>query len=93
MNEAFRMHARPGPGAVHQLDAFLLQNAGADAAEHMPCAPALEDDRVYTGQLQQAPQHQSCRSRADDDDLCAQLRLPFGNNAEFAPADEWTGRA
>jgi hypothetical protein len=49
-----RAHA----GRVQQVDADLLQDAGADAAQHVVAAHALDDHGVDAGLVQQLAQQQ-----------------------------------
>ena len=69
VHQAFAVHARAHAGLVHQVDADLLQHAGADAPEHVVAGLALEDDGVYAGLVQQLAEQQAGGARADDGDL------------------------
>ena len=60
------MHARAAAGFVDQRDGALLQHAGADAAEHMLAAVALEDDGVDAGLVQQLAEQQAGGAGPDD---------------------------
>lgn len=66
-------------GALQQFDRFLLQHAGADAAEDIVGAAALEDDRFDAVVFEQATKQQAGGTGTDDDDLRAYfIPLPLG---------------
>ena len=74
------MHALAHAGFVHQVDGDLLENAGADPAEHIVGALPLEDDGVDAGLVKQLAQQQPGRARSDDGDLNAHGFLLFSEN-------------
>lgn len=59
VHQAFLVHALAHACFVQQVDADLLQNAGADAAEYVVPGLAFEDDGVYTGLVQQLAEQQA----------------------------------
>ena len=71
VHQALAVHALAHARLVEQVDADLLQHAGADAAEHVVGAALLEHDVVDAGLVQQLAEQQAGRAGADDDDLGA----------------------
>ena len=67
--QALGVHAGAHAGALQQVDRGLLQDAGADATQHVVGAALLDDDGVDAGTVQQRAQQQSGRTGADDGDL------------------------
>ena len=53
---------------LEQVDRRLLEDAGADAIEHVALAADFDRDRIDPRPLQQVSQQQPRRSRADDAD-------------------------
>jgi len=51
---------------IEQLDRNLLEDTGANPAEHVVAAPALEDGRIDTDLVQQLPQQRAGRTGAGD---------------------------
>jgi hypothetical protein len=66
---AFPIHALAAPGLAHQGGEAMLQNAGADAAEHIFAAVLLEHDIVDALEVQKLRQEQARRPAADDANL------------------------
>ncbi len=78
MHQAFGMRPRAGADLVEQRDGSLLQEAGADAAQHVVRALPLQNDIVDAVLVQQLPKQQSGRPGPDDCDFCPQyLLLPI----------------
>ena len=71
VHQALLVHARADAGFVHQVDADLLQDAGADAPQHVFAADALDDHGVDAGLVQQLAQQQARGAGADDGNLGA----------------------
>ena len=72
------MRPRAGADLVQQRDGSLLEQACADAAEHVIRALPLQNDIVDAVSVQQLPKQQSGRSGPDDCDFCPQyLLLPI----------------
>jgi hypothetical protein len=65
------VHAGAHAGLVQQVDADLLQDAGADAAQHVVAVCALDDHGVDAGLVQQLAEQQAGGAGADDGDLGA----------------------
>jgi hypothetical protein len=63
------VHARAHAGLVQQVHRDLLQDAGADAAQHIVATLALQDHVVDAGLVQQLAEQQAGRACADDGDL------------------------
>ncbi len=59
------------PRLLQQPHRALLDQARADAAQHIVAAPPLEDDVVDPRLMQQLPEQQPRGTRADDADLGA----------------------
>ena len=74
VHQAFAVHARADAGLVEQIHRALLDDAGADAAEHIVAGLPLQDDVVDAGAVQQLPEQQAGRAGADDGDLGAHGR-------------------
>ena len=66
MDQAFGMRALAGADLVEQRHRAFLEQAGADAAEHIFAGLALQNDVVDAVAVQQLPEQQSRRTRADD---------------------------
>ena len=86
VQQSFAMHARAEARLVEQVDRRLLEHAGADAAEHVFAAAALEDDVVDAGVVQQLAEEQARGTCADDRDLGARGRHGGAIIAAPAPA-------
>ena len=71
VHQPLGVQARADAGFVEHRDRALLQDAGADAAEHVLGRALLEDDVVDAGALQQLTEQQPGGARADDGDLGA----------------------
>ena len=84
--EPLTVHARADADFVQEVDAHLLEHAGADAGEHVRAALAFDDHRVDPGLRQQLPEQQAGRARADDRDLCSRDLCPA------RPASAWSRR-
>ena len=76
MHQALAMRALAGADLIQQRHGAFLEQAGADAAEHVFRALALQDDVVDAVGVQQLPQQQSRRSRANDCYFGPQYLLP-----------------
>ncbi len=77
MDQALAVRARAGADFIEQRHRSLLEQAGADAAEHIVRGLALEDDVVDSAIVKQLPQQQSRRPRANDCYFCPQYLLPW----------------
>jgi hypothetical protein len=75
MDQALAVHAAPGVGPVDERDGARFQHAGADAAEHMRPAAALQHDVVDAGEMQEAREDEPGRAGAEDGYLGAHLKL------------------
>ena len=71
VDEALALEPLAQPGLDQDIDAALLEHAGADATFDIVAAAILHDDGIDAGPLQQMGQQQPGRSRADDADLRA----------------------
>jgi hypothetical protein len=71
MDQAFAVHARAAAGLVDQSDSALLQDAGANAAEHMIAGVAFKNDAIAAGLMQQLAEQQPGGTGPDDCRLCA----------------------
>ena len=69
VHQAVAVHARAHTGLIEQVHGGLLQHPGADAAQHIVRRLALHNHRVDAGLVQELPQQQACRARADDGHL------------------------
>ena len=69
MHQAFAVHARADACLVEEIDRHLLDDAGADAAEHIVAGMPLQDDVVDVVLLQQLAEQEARRPRPDDRDL------------------------
>ena len=69
MRQAFGVHPCAGPGGVEQIDGHLLEDAGADAAEHVVGASAARGHGLDPGLREQRGEQQPGRAGADDRDL------------------------
>ena len=58
VNQTLLVHALADAGFVHEVDADLLENAGADAAEHIVAGLPLQDHVVDAGLVQQLAEQQ-----------------------------------
>ena len=77
MDQALAVRARAGADLIEQRHRAFFEQAGADAAEHIVRRLALQDDVVNAVAVQQLPQQQSRRPRADDCYFCPQYLLPW----------------
>ncbi|CAH1651302.1 hypothetical protein CHELA17_20407 [Chelatococcus asaccharovorans] len=93
MNEPLDMEALPDLGAVHEIDGALFQNAGPDAAEHVAFAPALQDDGIDAGKLQQSTPRPA--GPAPTMATCVRISssLVKPDTARKGPRRQWTERA
>ncbi|MCY1556863.1 hypothetical protein D9M68_936600 [compost metagenome] len=80
VHRAFGLHALAHAGLGQQVHRDLLQDAGADAAQHIVAALALDDDVVDAGLVQQLAEQQAGRAGADDGDLGSHVLSPGGNH-------------
>ena len=71
VDETLGVQARAHARFVEHRDRALLEDAGADPAEHVLGRALLEDDVVDAGALQQLSEQQAGGARADDGDLRA----------------------
>jgi hypothetical protein len=69
MHETLAMEPFADAGAVEQTDRPVLDQAGADAAQHIFAAALLENDVGDAVDLKQLPEEQAGRAGADDRDL------------------------
>ena len=74
VNQAFPVHARAYAGLIEHIDRALLQHARANATFYIRLSLALEDDKADAGELQQTPEEQTGRTRADDRHLGLRIR-------------------
>ena len=77
MNQALAMRARAGADFIEQGHGAFLEQAGADAAEHIVRRLALQDDVVDAVGVEQLAEQQSRRSRANDCYFCPQHLAPL----------------
>ncbi len=77
MDQAFAVCARAGAHLVEQCDRSLFKQAGADAAEHIVRGLAFQNHVIDSIGVQQLPQQQSRRPRANDCYFCPQYLLPW----------------
>ena len=75
MNQAFAMRPLAGAHFIEQSHRSFLQQSGADTAEHIVRGLALQNDVVDAMAVQQLPEQQSRRSRANDCYFCPQYLL------------------
>src|SRR6185312_1624777 len=66
MNESFGMRALSRTDFVEQLDRAFLEQASADAPQHIVAGVTLQDDVVDAVAVQQLPEQQSRRACAND---------------------------
>jgi hypothetical protein len=71
VDDAFAVTRSADAGFAQQVHGDLLQDAGADAAQHVVAALALDDDVVDAGLVQQLAEQQAGGAGADDRDLGA----------------------
>src|SRR6185369_7151943 len=69
VDEPFGVQPRGNAGLLEQRDGYLLEDAGADPAEHVFGAALLDDDGVDAGPGEQRAEQQAGRASADDRDL------------------------
>ena len=79
MNQALAACARAGAGFIEQDHGSFLEQAGADAAEHIVRRLPLQDDVVDAVGVEQLSEQQPRRPRTNDGDLCPQTLLPWSN--------------
>ena len=72
VDKTLAMHALGDLGFLEQRDSAHFEHAGADAAEHIVLAPALEHDVGDAVQMQEPREQESRGTGADDGDLCVQ---------------------
>ena len=77
MRESVVVHASAGACLVEEIDCDLLDDAGADAAEHMLAGVPLDDDIVDPLVMQELAEQKAGRAGADNDNLCPH-GSPFG---------------
>ena len=63
------MHARADTRLVKQVDGDLLDDAGADAVEHILAGLPLDDDVIDAVLMQKLTEQQARRPGTDDRDL------------------------
>src|SRR5271166_3767155 len=73
MNETLAMKPVADAGAVEQTDRPVLDQAGANTAQHIFAAALLENDVGDAVDLKQLPEEQAGRAGADDRDLGAHV--------------------
>jgi hypothetical protein len=71
VDQALGFHMLANPHLGEEVDCSLFQHAGADALLHILAAAILDYDGVNPLQIQKVREHETCRPRADDSDLCA----------------------
>jgi len=77
VHQTLFVHALAHASFVQQVDAYLLQNAGADAREHVVASLAFQNDRVDTGLVQQLAEQQARRACTDDGNLGTHEKSPW----------------
>ena len=77
VHDAFGFDAVAHTHVDQHVHRCLLQNPGADAAQNVVRALALDDDVVNAGLVQQCAQEQTCRAGTDDGNLCWHENLPI----------------
>ena len=75
VDEAVGVHPRADAGLVQEIHRDLFDDAGAHAAEHVLRGLPFKDDVGNAVFVQQLPQQQSGRTRADNDDLSSHKRM------------------
>src|SRR5918999_3532435 len=81
VDEALALQALADAHLDQEVHRPLLEHAGADASLDVVAAPILEDDGVDALKVEQVPEHQARRPRADYSDLragdvrCAHARI------------------
>ncbi len=80
VHQTLLVHALADAGFVQQVDADLFQHAGANPAEHVVAALALDDHGVYAGLVQQLAEQQAGGACTDDGNLGTHvcLRISVG---------------
>ena len=76
MRQTLAAQALIRAGLFHELYRAFFQHAGADAAENVFLADAVENDGLDTGFRQKLAKQQPRWTGADDDDLCTHCFLP-----------------
>jgi hypothetical protein len=71
MDEAFALQALADAGLDEQLDRPVLEHAGADALLDVLAAAILEHHRLDSLEMEQVPEQQAGRARADNSHLRA----------------------
>src|SRR5690606_33671581 len=66
VDQSFLVHSPGHAEFIEQVGGDLLENAGADAAQHVIAALALEDDVVDAGLVQQLAEQQASGACTDD---------------------------
>ena len=89
VDQALAMHARTDADLVEEVDAHLLEDAGADAAEHVVAGLPFEDHGVDAGLGQELAEQQPRRAGADDRDL---VRVSTRRQAGSMPGAAWRRR-
>ena len=69
VHEALALQALAHPHLDEQVDRALLEHAGADPSLHVLAVAVLEDDRLDALEVEEVPEHEARRPRADDPDL------------------------
>jgi hypothetical protein len=69
MRESVVVHASAGACLVEEIDCDLLDDAGADAAEHMLAGVPLDDNIVDPLVMQELAEQKAGRAGADNDNL------------------------
>ena len=72
VRQAFFMQALANIDMIEQFDRTLLQDPRPNAAEHILGTPVLQNEIVDAALIQELPQQQPSRSRANDGDLSSQ---------------------
>ncbi|MBA7659170.1 hypothetical protein ES703_67143 [subsurface metagenome] len=76
MHQPLAVSARTSADLVEQTHGAFLEQAGADAAEHIVAGLPLQDHIVDAVEVQQLPEQQAGRAGADDGHLGAQFPSP-----------------
>ena len=70
VDDPLAIHARAHACVAQQLDRSLLEHAGANPVLDVVAVAVLEHDRLDAGHLEQAREHETRGTGADDPDLC-----------------------
>jgi hypothetical protein len=94
VDEAFPVHAFAHADRIEQFDRALFENPGTNSAQHVFGAAPLQNDGVHAGALENASEHQTSRSCADNGNLSSQSILPkVFKFYRLEGASQWTEAA